>query len=66
MLSRAAGSARVLAALAQAALDRGIDRVFLQVEEPNTAARALYAKAGFRTAWRYAYWRRPARLREEA
>jgi N-acetylglutamate synthase len=49
----------VLAALAQVALQRGIQRVFLQVEEGNAAAQALYQRAGFQTAWRYQYWRLP-------
>ncbi|MFM2050119.1 MAG: hypothetical protein RL682_610 [Pseudomonadota bacterium] len=47
----------VLTALAQHALSRGIDRVFLQVEEGNAAALALYQRVGFQTAWRYHYWR---------
>jgi ribosomal protein S18 acetylase RimI-like enzyme len=51
---------RVLAGLAQAAEDRGLSRVFLQVEEPNAPARALYWRAGFERAWRYFYWQRPA------
>lgn len=51
---------RVLAGLAEAALARGLERVFLQVEEGNTAALALYQRVGFATAWRYHYWRRPA------
>lgn len=50
---------RVLAGLAAAAEARGITRVFLQVEEDNAAARALYRRAGFETAWRYFYWSRP-------
>lgn len=49
---------RVLAGLARAALDRGVERVFLQVEEANAPARALYARAGFTRAWRYLYWSR--------
>lgn len=49
---------RVLAGLAQAAEARGLTRVFLQVEEPNAAARALYRRAGFQPAWRYFYWAR--------
>lgn len=48
---------RVLAGMAEAALARGVDRVFLQVQEDNAPARALYRRAGFRTVWRYAYWR---------
>lgn len=56
--SRGQGLAgRVLAGLADAALARGLDRVFLQVEAENAAALALYRRAGFVTAWRYHYWR---------
>jgi ribosomal protein S18 acetylase RimI-like enzyme len=49
---------RVLAGLADAAARRGMERVFLQVEAANTAAQALYRRAGFTTAWRYEYWHR--------
>lgn len=52
-------AARILGGLADTAIQRGLERVFLQVEEGNTAALALYARAGFTTAWRYHYWRRP-------
>ena len=51
---------RVLAGLANEALGRGVDRAFLQVEEKNAAARALYRRAGFEQAWRYLYWSKPA------
>jgi len=55
---RQRGMARaILAAVAQEGLRRGIEQVFLQVEEDNTGARALYAQHGFATAWRYQYWR---------
>ena len=47
---------RVLAGLAQAAMQRGLEQVFLQVEANNPAAQALYKRAGFRTAWMYEYW----------
>lgn len=47
---------RVLAGLAGAAIQRGVSRAFLQVEEKNTGARSLYRRAGFATAWRYFYW----------
>lgn len=49
----------ILAALAQEAIARGLDRVFLQVQEDNESALALYQRAGFTTAWRYHYWRLP-------
>jgi ribosomal protein S18 acetylase RimI-like enzyme len=52
-------AARVLAGLADAATERMLERVFLQVEEGNSAALALYRRAGFSTAWRYQYWRKP-------
>lgn len=50
---------RVLAGLAQAAEARGLSKVFLQVEEENAPARALYRRAGFERVWRYFYWSRP-------
>ena len=49
---------RVLAGLGAAAHARGIERVFLQVEESNTGARSLYRGVGFARAWRYLYWSR--------
>ncbi len=52
-------ASQVLVSLADAAAARGFERIFLQVEEENAAARALYSRAGFSTAWRYNYWRRP-------
>lgn len=48
---------RLLRAMAQAAAERGIENVFLQVDGSNAAALALYRRAGFTTAWSYAYWR---------
>ena len=50
----------VTAVLARAAAERGVDRVFLQVEEDNPAARALYARCGFRAAHTYHYRVAPA------
>ena len=49
---------RVLAGLAQAALTRGFERVFLQVEAQNHPALSLYRRAGFATHWQYCYWQR--------
>lgn len=51
-------AARVLAALATVALERGMERMFLQVEGDNAPALALYHRAGFESAWGYEYWRR--------
>lgn len=48
---------RVLATLAQAARERGLARLFLQVEAGNEAALALYRRAGFSTQWTYSYWK---------
>lgn len=49
-------AAQLMACLAREALRRGLSETFLQVEEDNTAALALYRRAGFATAWRYHYW----------
>ena len=49
---------RILSALAREAIGRGFERMFLQVEDNNAGAQSLYARAGFRTVWRYAYWQR--------
>ena len=51
-------ASQILRGLATVAAQKGLERVFLQVEEGNTAALALYARAGFQTAWRYHYWRK--------
>ena len=54
-------AAQVLRAMAQEAcvhpLGAGVRGVFLQVGAVNTSALALYKRAGFTTAWLYAYWR---------
>ena len=47
----------LMADLAREALTRSLPSMFLQVEEDNQAALSLYQRAGFRTAWRYRYWR---------
>jgi N-acetylglutamate synthase len=47
--------AAVTRALAAEAARQGADRVFLQVEGDNLAARALYARCGFANAHRYHY-----------
>jgi N-acetylglutamate synthase len=56
-LSRATGNVYATLRGAGVAIERGISHVFLQVEEGNTSAQALYQRAGFTTAWRYHYWR---------
>lgn len=45
----------VMAALASRAAEEGARGAYLQVEEENTAARAMYDKLGFDTAYRYCY-----------
>jgi GNAT superfamily N-acetyltransferase len=49
----------LLCTMALQAQQRGIDRVFLQVDASNAPALSLYARLGFTTAWTYAYWRKP-------
>lgn len=51
---------RVLAGIADVAIQRGVERVFLQVEDINAPALALYRRAGFETVWSYDYWSQPA------
>ncbi|MET3494017.1 GNAT family N-acetyltransferase [Variovorax boronicumulans] len=48
----------VLAGLAQAASNKGLERVFLQVDAQNHPALSLYHRAGFETRWQYCYWQR--------
>ena len=50
-------AARLLRAMAAEAQRQGIARVFLQVDAGNAPAQALYRRAGFTTAWAYAYHR---------
>jgi ribosomal protein S18 acetylase RimI-like enzyme len=52
---------QILSAFATLAHSRGIARCFLQVEQANAPALALYRRAGFERAWSYAYWRRDLR-----
>jgi GNAT superfamily N-acetyltransferase len=56
---RGAGRA-ILHALARWALERGAGSMYLQVEEANSAARGLYAGAGFRQRYLYHYRKLPA------
>lgn len=49
---------RIVAALLAAAAGAGATRSYLQVEAYNVNAVALYAKFGFREAYRYRYWAR--------
>ena len=50
-------AAAILAELARAGLERGLSRAVLQVEEGNWSALNLYRRAGFRSVWRYDYWK---------
>jgi GNAT superfamily N-acetyltransferase len=55
--ARRRGLARALArALAVAAVDCGVERLWLQVLADNVAAQALYAELGFVRASGYCYW----------
>ncbi len=57
--ARRRGFARqIVDALLVWAHTRGAHTAYLQVEEPNTAAIALYGAAGFTTLSRYLFWRR--------
>lgn len=51
---------RILSAVGAAAMARGIEHCFLQVDAHNTGAQSLYRRAGFVTAWEYVYWTVPA------
>ena len=48
----------ILGALARQAIAAGATLAFLQVEQANAPAQAVYRRAGFAVAWQYAYWRR--------
>ncbi|WP_405877348.1 MULTISPECIES: GNAT family N-acetyltransferase [unclassified Streptomyces] len=50
----------VMTALARRALDEGASAAWLQVEEENTGARALYAAMGFAAHHAYHHYREPA------
>jgi GNAT superfamily N-acetyltransferase len=59
--ARRRGAARaLLAALAEAATARGLDRLILQVEADNAPAAALYDRLGWHELYRYAYRVAPA------
>lgn len=46
----------IVRALALEALQRGLPQMFLQVEQANTGAQALYRRLGFADLWVYRYW----------
>lgn len=46
----------ILRRIAQEAVQRGLPQLFLQVEQSNTGAQALYRRLGFRDLWTYRYW----------
>lgn len=46
----------ILHAMARHAASRGFSRMFLQVEQGNLGAQALYRRLGFVDRWRYDYW----------
>ena len=59
---RAGLATAITVALAEAAAGQGAARLYLQVEEDNTAAMALYARCGFTGHHRYHYRIAPAVL----
>lgn len=52
---RAGHAQRVITALARAAASQGASRMYLQVEQANAAALALYRGRGFQESYRYHY-----------
>jgi GNAT superfamily N-acetyltransferase len=52
-------ASEIVASLARWAHDEGASGLYLQVEDTNPGARALYAKAGFEEAYSYRYYRAP-------
>lgn len=48
----------IIKAFAQEALTSAQSGLYLQVEERNAGAIRLYESLGFRTAWRYHYWKK--------
>lgn len=58
-LRRRGAAAAVLGALAGWAVDRGARQAYLQMEADTDAAPRLYAKAGFRHCYEYAFWGKP-------
>jgi ribosomal-protein-alanine N-acetyltransferase len=57
---RAGLASRLVVAAARRAVERGADRLLLEVAEDNDAARALYARLGFETVGRRrGYYARP-------
>jgi ribosomal protein S18 acetylase RimI-like enzyme len=59
-LRRRGLASTVLAALARRAMDEGASAAWLQVEEDNAGARALYAGMGFAAHHAYHHYREPA------
>jgi ribosomal protein S18 acetylase RimI-like enzyme len=59
-LRRRGLASTVMAALARRALDEGASAAWLQVEEDNAGARALYAGTGFAAHHAYHHYREPA------
>jgi GNAT superfamily N-acetyltransferase len=52
---RSGHAQRVLSAIARWSDGKGVSRLYLNVEQANYGARALYTKAGFETAYEYRY-----------
>lgn len=52
-------ASEIIASLAHWACNEGANGIYLQVEDGNSGARALYVKAGFSDAYSYRYYRAP-------
>lgn len=64
-LRRQGLATEVMAALARRALDEGASAAWLQVEDDNEAARALYAGLGFAAHHAYHHYRAPEESDDE-
>ncbi|CAN5482050.1 GNAT family N-acetyltransferase [soil metagenome] len=50
---------RILGAIAAQAMEREVERAFLQVDAPNLTTQELYSRFGFAAGWDYVYWSHP-------
>jgi ribosomal protein S18 acetylase RimI-like enzyme len=58
-MRRRGAATTLLYYLAKWAEKQGATQLYLQVEDSNTNANALYAKLGFETLYSYQHWYKP-------